>query len=126
MLRTESPVSLLARTLIPPRKGRWANWRVRGTHLGTYVDRSTGVRERTIARQIRDRWQREIERGEFERPAPAPEPTFGSAALAYMQFGGESRPHKDASSRTCMCCNGISCSKAYFGGRLAVSAACSF
>jgi hypothetical protein len=39
--------------LIPPRQGRKAgnspNWRVRGTYLGTYVDRTTGTSKRGTA-----------------------------------------------------------------------------
>jgi len=81
-------------TLISPRKGRWANWRARGTHLGTYVDRSTGVRDKRVAKQIRDSWERAIERGEYGKSPEArgAELTYGAAALAYMQAGGEERP----------------------------------
>jgi integrase len=63
-------------------------WRVRGKYLGTRVDRSTGAREKKVATKIRDKWKEEIERGCYARPD---DPTFASAALSYMQGGGESR-----------------------------------
>lgn len=61
---------------------------VRGTHMGVYVDRSTGLRDEKKAARLLVQWRGEIERGEFAR---AEDPTFASAALAYMQAGGERR-----------------------------------
>jgi integrase len=58
----------------------------RGTHLGFYVDRSTKARQRTLAIKIIRQWEREIEENKFVRPQ---DPTFASAALSYMQAGGE-------------------------------------
>lgn len=72
--------------LIPPRKGKTPYWSVRGTYLGVYVNRSTKAGKRALAAQILKRIEREIERGEFAQPG---EPTFASAAAAYMKAGGE-------------------------------------
>jgi integrase len=72
--------------LVPPRVGKSPFWRVRGTYLGRYVDKSTKATKLTIARKVMAKIEREIERGEFSEPG---EPTFASAALAYMRAGGE-------------------------------------
>ena len=77
--------------LIPPRKGKTPYWSVRGTYLGRYVDRSTKTVKRALARQVLDKWQRELERGEF---AVAGEATFLTASVAYMKGGGDRRPIK--------------------------------
>jgi integrase len=63
-------------------------WRVRGKYLGVSVDRSTGTREKKVASRILAKWKDDIERGAY---AKAEDPTFASAALSYMQAGGESR-----------------------------------
>jgi integrase len=75
--------------LVPPRAGKSPYWSVRGTHLGRYLDRSTKTRERKFAGRVLAQWKREIEQGRFADPA---EPTFASAAIAYMEAGGERRP----------------------------------
>ena len=75
--------------LVPPRAGKSPYWSVRGTHFGRYVDRSTKARERKLAQRILAQWKREIEQGRFADPA---EPTFASAAINYMEAGGERRP----------------------------------
>jgi integrase len=72
--------------LVPPRKGKSPNWTIRGTYLGRYIDRSAKSSKRAVAQQILKGLERQIERGEF---AERGEPTFASAALAYMQAGGE-------------------------------------
>jgi Phage integrase family len=72
--------------LVPPRVGKSPFWRVRGTYLGRYVDKSTKATKLTIARKVMAKIEREIERGEFSEPG---EPTFASAAAAYMKAGGE-------------------------------------
>lgn len=74
--------------LVPPRAGKTPYWYVRGTHLGVLVDRSTKASQRRLARQVLTRIKSEIERGEFARPE---EPTFLSAAVAYMKAGREAR-----------------------------------
>ena len=72
--------------LIPPRKGKTPYWAGRGSYLGIHVDRSTKARKRAVAVKVIQKWEREIERGEFAQPG---EPTFASAAAAYMKAGGE-------------------------------------
>lgn len=72
--------------LVPPRKGKSPNWSVRGTYLGRSVDRSTGACKRAVAAQVLKQIERDIERGTFSERG---EPTFASAALAYMKAGGE-------------------------------------
>lgn len=74
--------------LVPPKPGRTPFWKVRGTHLGVYVDRSTKASERKIAVRIKGKWEGEIERGSYAEPG---EPTFAGAAVTYMQAGGERR-----------------------------------
>jgi len=74
--------------LIPPRKGKTPYWSGRGTYLGVYVDRSTKAGKRAVAVKVIQKWEREIERGEFSERG---EPTFASAAAAYMKAGGERR-----------------------------------
>jgi integrase len=72
--------------LVPPRKGKSPNWTVRGTYFGRSVDRSTGTSKRALALQVVKAIERQIERGEFSERG---EPTFASAAAAYMKRGGE-------------------------------------
>lgn len=74
--------------LVPPRPGKSPYWTVRGTYLGQYVDRSTKARKRAIADRVRRQIELEIEAGRFQ---VAKEPDFASAALAYMNAGGERR-----------------------------------
>ncbi len=71
-----------------PPDAKHPTWRVRGKYLGTRVDRSTGTREKSVAQKLLARWKEEIERGAYARPE---DPTFASAALSYMQAGGEVR-----------------------------------
>jgi integrase len=75
--------------LISPRPGKTPYYGGRGKHLGVYVDRSTKARDRALARKIIKKWEREIEAGQFAIPG---EPTFSSAAIGYMNAGGERRP----------------------------------
>jgi integrase len=77
--------------LFPPRPGKTPYWSVRGTYLGQYVDRSTKATRRPIAQKFLAKSQREIEQGTFSLPSEA---TFLSAAVAYMQAGGDRRPIK--------------------------------
>lgn len=74
--------------LIPPRKGRSTHWRIRGTWLGVYVDRSARTGDRRLAARILGKVREEIESGELRVGTEA---TFSSAALAYMRSGGETR-----------------------------------
>lgn len=72
--------------LVPPRQGKSQNWTIRGTYLGRHVNRSAGTGKRAIAVKVLKGIERQIERGEF---AERGEPTFASAAAAYMKAGGE-------------------------------------
>jgi integrase len=74
--------------LIDPRPGKTPYYAGRGTYFGQYIDRSTKTRKRGLAVKIIRKWEEQIERGEFARPS---DPTFASAALAYMKKGGERR-----------------------------------
>jgi integrase len=77
--------------LYPPRPAKTPYWSVRGTYLGIYVDRSTKAVKRSIAQKMLAKWQTEIEQGTFSVNG---EPTFLSAAVAYMKAGGDRRPVK--------------------------------
>lgn len=72
--------------IVKPRQGKSPHWTIRGTYLGKQVNRSSGAGKRAVAIQVLKRIEREIERGEFSEPG---EPTFASAAAAYMKAGGE-------------------------------------
>src|SRR5512139_364435 len=72
--------------LHPPRQGYTPFWRIRGTYLGIRVNRSTQTSKRALAVQALKQLEREIECGEFSERG---EPTFASAAAAYMKAGGE-------------------------------------
>ena len=78
--------------LIPPRPGKTPNYYIRGTYLGQYVDESARTTRQEVARQLRNLIAESIERGEYAaRRAGKAEPTFLSAAIAYMAAGGERR-----------------------------------
>ena len=53
------------------------------------MERSTKTDRKAVARKFVEKWQREIERGEF---AVEGEPTFLSAAVNYLKHGGHARP----------------------------------
>ncbi len=72
--------------LVKPRKGKSPNFTIRGTYLGRYVDRSAKTSKRAVAVKVLKGVERQIERGELAEPG---EPTFASAAAAYMKAGGE-------------------------------------
>lgn len=75
--------------LIPPRKeiGQ-TNFYGRGTYLGVAVNKSTGTPRKPIAARIIRKWEQDIERGVFDA---AKGETFMSAAVRYMEKGGERR-----------------------------------
>src|SRR6185437_13510456 len=75
--------------LIEPKAGRWANYRVRGTQNGLYIDRSTGVTTRRDAIRILNEWKAEAQRQAIA--GPRKRTTFAEAAIAYMEAGGEKR-----------------------------------
>ncbi len=74
--------------LIPPKAGRNPNFRVRGTHMGYYVDRTCGTSTKAVAQKVLASIKGEIEAG---RVAQKGDPTFASAAIAYLSVGGEKR-----------------------------------
>jgi integrase len=72
--------------IVPPREGKTPYFSIRGTYLGIRVDRSAKTGKRAVAAKVLKQIERDIERGCF---AIKGEATFASAALAYMQAGGE-------------------------------------
>lgn len=74
--------------LVPPRPGKSPNWTIRGSHLGVRVDQTTGVSDRRTAAKVLAKIKDEIERGAFSKPGA---PTFVSAAIRYIELGGERR-----------------------------------
>ncbi|MBN7755440.1 site-specific integrase [Nitratireductor aquimarinus] len=78
--------------LIPPKPGKTPNYYIRGTYLGQYVEESTGTPNKTVASALLRSKREAIERGEVQsRRQLKQEPTFLSAAIAYMSAGGERR-----------------------------------
>jgi integrase len=80
--------------IIPPRNKKTKNLYIRGTYLGIHVDKSSGTDRRSVARTILKRIEDEIERGEYPPREPSPrshEPTFLSAAVAYLEAGRRPR-----------------------------------
>ena len=78
--------------LRPPRSGKTPNFEIRGTHLGVRVEISSGTHKRSVAiKQLRRIEQCIEEHGQYPAPEPKSdtgEPTFLSAAIAYLQDGG--------------------------------------
>lgn len=75
------PLTLFLRT-----SGKTKIYYVRRVYLGQRVYRSTKTGKRAIAKKLLQRWEREIEQGEFVVEG---EPTFCTAAIDYMNAGGE-------------------------------------
>ena len=74
--------------LFPPRQGWSPFWRIRGTYLGCYVNRSTGAREKALAEKLRRKLERDIESGALSRSEGT---GFAAVAAAYMKAGGDPR-----------------------------------
>lgn len=74
--------------LIPPKVGRTPFWRVRGTYLRQYVDRSTGTSEKSVAQRALAKIKSDIECGAFTDRAPL---TLAAAIVSFVQAGGEGR-----------------------------------
>jgi integrase len=74
--------------LKPPRAGKTPYFSVRGTYLHTYVDKSTGARDRATAAKVLREIKAKIEGGRFSK---AQGPTFVTAAGAYMGATGQRR-----------------------------------
>src|SRR5690349_18865938 len=77
-------VAAMPLKLVPPQEGRSPNWRIRGTYLGTYVDRSAGTARKELAAKELARLRVEIECGRY---APTSGPTFLEAAHLYLRSG---------------------------------------
>src|SRR6185437_7312748 len=75
--------------LIPPKAGRWAHYRCRGTEHGIYINKSLKVGDRKIAQRILNEWKAEAQRQAIA--GPRKRTTFAEAAIAYMEAGGEKR-----------------------------------
>lgn len=74
--------------LVPPRQGKSPYWTVRGTYLGTYVERSTKAVDRSTAAKALKLWKDDIEHGTFTKQG---ELTFLDAAVNYMAETGNER-----------------------------------
>lgn len=74
--------------LVAPRVGRSPYWTVRGSHLGTRLNRSTKSTERTTAKAILKRWEDDIKRDRIAKPG---EKTFLDAIVGYIKAGGNRR-----------------------------------
>jgi integrase len=81
--------------IVPPRHKMAKNLYIRGSHLGVAVDQSSGTNRHSLARSIKKRIEEQIERGEYRTQKPPEsdrrEPTFLSAAIAYMEAGKSKR-----------------------------------
>lgn len=87
--------------LIPPRAGKTPNYYIRGTHLGYYVDESAGTPVKSVAAGFLKSKREAIECGELQsRRQLKQEPTFLSAAISYMNAGGERRFIGDFDEKT--------------------------
>ena len=80
--------------LVPPKPGKTPNWYIRGTYLGCYVEESAGTPVEAIAKQLLNARKRAIERDRTAAPVendPGRKPveTFLSAALSYIETGGD-------------------------------------
>lgn len=74
--------------LVEPKAGRTPNWTIRGTYLGVRVNRATATPRKSVAQAMLVRIREEIERGAF---AASGGPTFASAAISYLDAGGDDR-----------------------------------
>lgn len=72
--------------LVAPRPGRTPYYYIRGTYLGCYVEHSTKSREAALAKKIKKRIERDIERGAFSSKGAL---GFAGAAASYMEAGGD-------------------------------------
>ncbi|MGA7809661.1 hypothetical protein [Bradyrhizobium sp.] len=78
--------------LYPPREGKTPNWTIRGTYLHVFVDRSAGTPKKSVAQAELTKLENAIERGDYPpKPKQAAQPTFLSAAVAYMKAGRSRR-----------------------------------
>lgn len=76
--------------LIPPKAGRSAFWRVRGTEYGVYLDRSTQTGDRREAARFLAAWRNDAQSGALSGAVKVGL-TFASAVLSYVRADGEKR-----------------------------------
>jgi integrase len=77
-----------------PRQGKTPNFEIRGEYLGVRVEISSGTHKRSVALKELRKLEDAIEAGDYPPAAPVArpdEPTFLTAANAYMQAGGPRR-----------------------------------
>lgn len=77
-----------------PRKGKSPNYSIRGTYRGVYVDKSCGTHKRSFALTELKLLEEDIDHGRYppkEAPTGREQPTFLSAAVAYMEAGRRSK-----------------------------------
>src|SRR5262249_36967616 len=78
--------------LRPPRKGKTPNFEIRGTYLKVRVELSSGTDRRSLpGKRLRQSEECIEQHGQYPAPEPqshSGEPTFLSAANAYLQGGG--------------------------------------
>jgi integrase len=79
--------------IVEGRNKKTKNLYIRGSYLGIPVDQSCRTDRRSLAKTILKRIENEIERGDYGKKADRHrgEPTFLSAAIAYMESGHPSR-----------------------------------
>lgn len=70
-----------------PRPGRTSYYHLRGKHLHTKVDQTTGSTRKDVALKIKRAVEQQIERGEFAGKSTGPD--FLTAATSYVNGGGE-------------------------------------
>lgn len=80
--------------LVPPKPGKTPNYYIRGTHLGCYVEETTGTSVEALARQFLTKRKRDIESGKLSSPVnndpgQKAHDLFMSAALSYIEAGGD-------------------------------------
>jgi hypothetical protein len=73
---------------LSPPSGRWKNYRVRGSHFGVKVNRSTGTADKREARKALEISKRQIEQGLY---VGSDAPTFASGMIAYVNAGHDDR-----------------------------------
>lgn len=79
--------------IVAARNSKTPNLYIRGSYLGVSVDQSCRTDRRSVAGAILKRIEGQIERGEYGSQAPADrgQPTFVTAAVTYMDAGGEKK-----------------------------------
>lgn len=78
--------------IVAGRNKKTKNFYIRGHYLGIAVDKSCRTNRRSVAVAMLKRFQTEIERGEYPaRQHSSSEPTFLSAAVAYLEAGRRPR-----------------------------------